>query len=263
MKILRYALVLMFLGFLASCYEVNEEITINEDGSGTFVTKMDMGQLIEMMQSFAGEEELSKEGLDRAIDTTIQMVDMIDPSKDVTQEQKALLEKGTMKMQMNIKDKLFKLDMNIPYTGYDNLQKLMEGKGQSGAGLSDAFKNLFDDKKTPERDTAKIIDEAREPDMQDIAGIYDVTVKNGLISKKTNTEKYKALLARPEMDQVKKLASSGMEISYTTTIKLPRPVKKADNTIIKLSEDKKTVTMRYNLLDLLENPEKFAYTLEY
>lgn len=263
MKFLRYALVLVFLGFLASCYEVNEEITINEDGTGTFVTKMDMGQLIEMMQSFAGEEELSKGGLDRAIDTTIQMADMIDPSKDVTQEQKALLEKGTMKMQMNIKDKLFKLDMNIPYTGYNNLQKLMEGKGQSGAGLSGAFKNLFDDNKTPERDTTKIIDEAREPDMQDIAGIYDVTVKNGLISKKTNTEKYKALLARPEMDQVKKLASSGMEIQYTTTIKLPRPVKKADNTIIKLSEDKKTVTMRYNLLDLLENPEKFAYTLEY
>jgi hypothetical protein len=265
MKILRYALVLVFLGFLASCYEVNEEITINEDGTGTFVTKMDMGQLIEMMQSFAGEEELSKEGLDRAIDTTIQMVDMIDPAKDATatQEQKALLEKGTLKMQMNIKDRLFKMDMNIPYTGYNNLQKLMEGKGNSGAGLTDAFKNIFDDKKAPARDTTKIIDEAREPDMQDIAGIYDVTVKNGLISKKTNTEKYKALLARPEMDQVKKLASSGMEIQYTTTIILPRPVKKSDNTIIKLSEDKKTVTMRYNLLELLENPEKFAYTLEY
>ncbi|MBO9564530.1 MAG: hypothetical protein J7621_17250 [Niastella sp.] len=263
MKILRYALVLVFLGFLASCYEVNEEITINEDGTGTFVTKMDMGQLIEMMQSFAGEEELSKEGLDRAIDTTIQMVDMLDPSKGSTQEQKALLEKGTLKMQMNIKDRLFKMDMNIPYTGYNNLQKLMEGKGNSGAGLTDAFKGIFGDNKTPERDTTKIIDEAREPDMQDIAGIYDVTVKNGLISKKTNTEKYKALLARPEMDQVKKLASSGMEIQYTTTIKLPRPVKKSDNTIIKLSEDKKTVTMRYNLLELLENPEKFAYTLEY
>jgi hypothetical protein len=262
MKTLRFALVLVFLGFLASCYEVNEEITINEDGTGAFVTKMDMGQLLEMMQSFAGEEELSKEGLDRAIDTTIRMVDMIDPGKD-SQEQKALLEKGTLKMQMNIKDRLFKMDMNIPYTGYSNLQKLMEGKGNSGAGLTDAFKGIFGDNKTPERDTTKIIDEAREPDMQDIAGIYDVTVKNGLISKKTNTEKYKALLARPEMDQVKKLASSGMEIKYTTTIKLPRPVKKADNTIIKLSEDKKTVTMQYNLLELLENPEKFAYTLEY
>lgn len=263
MKILRYALVLVSLGFLVSCYEVNEEITINEDGTGVFITKMDMGQLLEMMQSFAGEEELSKEGLDKAIDTTIQMADMISQARETTQEQKELLEKGTLKLQMNIRDRLFKMDMNIPYTGYNNLQKLMEGKGNNGAELTNAFKKLFDDKKTPERDTTKIIDEAREPDMQDIAGIYDVTIQNGLISKKTNTQKYQALLARPEMGQVKKLADTGMEILYTTTIKLPRPVKKADNTIIKLSEDRKTVTMRYNLLDLLENPEKFAYTIEY
>ena len=262
MKFLRYALVLVLLGFLASCYEVNEEIVVNEDGSGTYVTKMDMGQLLELMQSFAGEEELSKDGLDSSIDTTIRMKDMLDSAKDVTPEQKKLLADGTVKMQMNIKNKLFKMDMNIPYSGYNNLQKLMAGQG-AGPGLTDAFKQFFGGDNNPQRDTTKIIDEAREPDMQDIAGIYDVTIKNGLISKKTNTEKYKALLARPEMEQVKKLSSSGMEILYTTTIKLPRPVKKADNTIIKLSEDKRTVTMRYNLLELLENPEKFAYTLEY
>jgi hypothetical protein len=54
-----------------------------------------------------------------------------------------------------------------------------------------------------------------------------------------------------------------MEILYTTTIKLPRPVKSSDNPLIKVSEDKKTVTMHYNLLELLDNPEKFSYTLEY
>ncbi|WP_315819758.1 hypothetical protein [Paraflavitalea speifideaquila] len=140
---MRYVLVLVFLGFLASCYEVNEEIVINEDGSGTYVTKMDMSQLIEMMQSFAGEEELSKEGLDRPIDTTIRMKDMLDSAKDVTPEQKALMAGGIMKMQMNIKEKLFKMDLNFPYSGYDNLQKLMAGQGNSGAGLSDVFKGFL------------------------------------------------------------------------------------------------------------------------
>ncbi len=263
MKFLRYTLVLVMLGFLASCYEVNEEIVINADGTGTYLTKMDMGQLIEMMQSFAGEEELSKEGLDKAIDTTIRMKDMLDSAKDVTPEQKALMANGTMKMQMNIKEKLFKMDLHFPYSGYDNLQKLMAGEGNSGAGLTNMFKGFFGDAKTPAPDTTQIIDEAKEPDMQDIASIYDVTVKNGLISKKTNSVKYKALLARPEMDQVKKMSSSGMEILYTTTIKLPRPVKKSDNDLLKLSDDRKTVTMKYNLLDLLESPDKFAYTLEY
>ncbi|WP_162915808.1 hypothetical protein [Paraflavitalea soli] len=262
MKFLRYTLVLVMLGFLASCYEVNEEIVINADGSGTYLTKMDMGQLLEMMQSFAGEEELTKEGLDKAIDTTIRMKDMLDGAKDVTPEQKALMANGTMKMQMNIKEKLFKMDLNFPYAGYDNLQRLMAGEGNSGAGLTSVFKEFFGGNK-PAVDTTQIIDEAKEPDMQDIASIYDVTVKNGFISKKTNQAKYKALLARPEMEQVKKMSTSGMEIPYTTTIKLPRPVKKSDNDLLKLSDDRKTVTIKYNLLDLLESPDKFAYTLEY
>jgi hypothetical protein len=251
------------MGFLASCYEVNEEIVINEDGSGTYVTKMDMSQLIDLMQSFAGEEELTKEGLDRVIDTTFLLKDMMDSADNVTPEQKALVAAGTMKMQMNIKDKLFKVDMNLPYSGFGNLQKLMAGQGNSGAGLTDIFRQAFGGGKKPQRDTTQIIDEAREPDMEDIASIYDVTVKNGFIGKKVNAEKYKALAARPEMAQMEQISKSGMEILYTTTIKLPRPVKKADNPLIKLSDDKKTVTMRYNLLELLKTPEKFAYTLEY
>lgn len=263
MKCLRYVLVLVLLGFLVSCYEVNEEIVINEDGSGTYLTKMDMGQLIEMMQSLAGEEELGKEGLDKGIDTTFRLKDMLDSAKDVTEEEKALMANGTMKMQMNIQKKLFKMDLNFTYSGYDNLQKLMAGQGSGGAGLADVFKKFFGGDQKPATDTSLIIDEAKEPNMQDIANIYDVTVKNGLISKKINNEKFKALTARPEMAQIKQLSTSGMEILYTTTIKLPRPVKNADNTLIKLSEDKKTATMRYNLLELLETPDKFAYTLEY
>lgn len=68
---------------------------------------------------------------------------------------------------------------------------------------------------------------------------------------------------RPEMAQMKQLTSSGMEILYTTTIKLPRAAKKTNNPLLKLSEDKKTVTMKYNLLELLDTPEKFSYTIEY
>jgi hypothetical protein len=62
---------------------------------------------------------------------------------------------------------------------------------------------------------------------------------------------------------MKQLTSSGMEILYTTTIKLPRAAKPSDNPLIKLSDDKKTVTMKYNLLELLENPAKFAYKIQY
>jgi ClpP class serine protease len=237
---------------------MNEEIQINADGSGTYVTKMDMSQLIDMMQTFAGEEELTKEGLDRVIDTTILMKSLMDSAKDVTAEQKELMKNGKMKLQMNIKEKIFKMDMNLPYKNYNSLQQLMAGQGGNGAGLADVFKNMFG-----KGDTAGQPAAPKDPGMDALAGIYDVTVKNGLISKKLNTEKFKALLDKPEMAQVKQLGSSGMEILCTTSIKLPRAVKKSDNPLIKLSDDKKTVTMKYNLLELLETPDKFSYTIEY
>jgi len=70
MKHLKYILSVALCIFLVSCYEVNEEIQINADGSGTYVTKMDMGQLIDMMQTFAGELFIVRSGMDRVIDTT-------------------------------------------------------------------------------------------------------------------------------------------------------------------------------------------------
>jgi hypothetical protein len=259
MKYLKYVLSVAFCICLVSCYEVNEEIVINADGSGSYVTKMDMSAMIDMMQTFAGEEELTKEGLGRVYDTTILMKSIMDSAKDATAEQKELMKDGKIKLQMNIKEKLFKMDMNLPYKNYNSLQKLMAGQGGNGAGITDVFKNMFgkgDSASTPAA-------APKEPGMNELAGMYDVTVKNGFISKKLNADKFKALLDQPEMAQVKQLGSSGMEILCTTTIKLPRPVKKISNPLIKLSDDKKTVTMKYNLLELLETPDKFSYSIEY
>lgn len=257
-KYFKYVLAVAFSILFVSCYEVNEEIEINADGSGTYVTKMDMGQLIDMMQTFAGEEELKKDGLDKVYDTTILFKNMLDSAKDMTAEQKTLMKDGKMKMQMNIKEKIFKMDMNFPFKDQNSLQMLMSGKAGSG-GITSAFKNMFGKKDEPEDQPGA----PKTPDMGDIAAIYDVTIKNGLIQKKLNPVKYKEFMARPEMAQVKQLTSSGMEILYTTTIKLPRAAKKTDNPMIKLSPDGKTVTMKYNLLELLENPDKFAYSIQY
>lgn len=257
-KYFKYVLAVALSIFFVSCYEVNEEIEIKADGSGTYVSKMDMSTLIDMMQTFAGEEELKKDGLDKVYDTTILFKSLLDSAKDLTPEQKELMKNGKMKMQMNIKEKIFKMDMDFPFKDQNSLQQLMSGKGGTGAGITNAFKNIFGKKDEAEQPGAP-----KAPDMGDFAAIYDVTIKNGLIQKKVNTAKYKEFMDRPEMAQMKQLTSSGMEILYTTTIKLPRAAKTPDNPLIKLSEDKKTVTMKYNLLELLENPEKFAYTIQY
>jgi len=261
MQKLKVLTLIFTLFLLLGCYEVNEEIVLNENGSGTFVTKMDMAQLIEMMQSF-GEGEMNQEGLDKVIDTVISMKSFADSSKDITPEQKALMSGGKMRMQMNLKEKIFKIDTDIPFKSYSDLQLLLAGGGGM-AGMSDMMKKIFDkggeEQNNDQPDQPKDLD----PDLSQLSNIFDVVVKNGTISKKLNQDKYKMLMERPEMAQMKQIGSAGIEILYSTTIKLPRPVKSSDNPIIKLSDDKKTVTIKYNYLEVFETPEKFAYSITY
>ena len=260
MQKLKLLSVFLTLFFLLGCYEVNEEIVLSENGSGTFSTKMDLAQLIEMMQSF-GQEEMNQEGLDKVIDTVISMKSFADSAKDITPEQKALFSAGKMRLQMNIKEKIFKIDTDIPFKSYGDLQLLLAGGG-SMTGMSDMMKKIFDkggEEKNDQPDTPKDLD----PDLGQLSNIFDVEVKKGLLSKKLNQEKYRLLMERPEMAQMKQIGSAGIEILYSTTIKLPRPVKSSDNPLIKLSDDKKSVTIKYNYLELFETPEKFSYTITY
>jgi len=241
-----------------SCYEVSEEITINQNGTGLFVTKMDMGQMLEMIQSMAGEEELTKEGLDKALDTTIFMKSMVDTAKDVTPEQRELLQDGKMSLKMNMKEKLFKAQIDIPFKKYNDLQLLMSGKGNSTSGLAQLFKGAFD-----KGEQKPALDSPKEPGLEDMNTVFDVIIKDGLISKKINMERHKELINNPEILQLQQMASGGMEILYTTTIRLPRPAKKTENPLIKLSDDKKTLTLKYNLLDMFDHPEKFSFSVEF
>lgn len=266
MRFLKYAMVLVFCCLATlGCYEVNEEITINDSGSGVFNTKMDMSQLIEMMQTFAGEEKMAEEGMDRAIDTTVNFASFMDSAKDLTPEKKELIKDGKMHIQMNMKEKLFKIEMNIPYKDYASLQQLLAGGGGAGGGaLSEAMKSLFSKGGDKEAATDSPTSKGDwTPDMDGFTNFYDVSVVKGLISRKVNPDKYKALTEKPEMQQMEQLTNSGMEILYTTTIRLPRPVKNADNSLFKLSDDKKTITMKYNMLEMLKTPEKFNYRIEY
>jgi hypothetical protein len=254
-KTLFGALAIIMLLFV-SCYEVNEEIVINENGGGTYLTKMDMSAMVQMIQSMAGEEELAKKGMDRVLDTTINLKNVMDSATNITAEQRKLYGDGTMKLQVNMKESLLKADINFPFKNYNDLQSLMTGSGM--AGLGEAFKKVFASNDSVQSSAPTMQDQG----MEQINNVYDVTVNKHSIIKKLNKEKYDQLMQKPEVAQAKQMMGS-FEISYTTTIRLPRPVKKFDNPLIKLSDDKKTITMKYDIMKMLETPEKFSYSIEY
>lgn len=251
MKILKFILPLSLAFCFAGCLDINETIEVKKDGSGMVAMDMDMSQMVEMMQTYVGKEELAKKGMDK-MDTTIQMKDIVDTLNNLSEEKKALLRPGSVHLKLDMDAKIFTTHMQFPFTSLANLQKLYAAMGDGSLGSTQLFKGMGGDAAG-----------GASPDINQFNGIYDFTCKDGMMSKKLNQDKWKALKDNPQMAQVKQAGQMGVEIAYTTTIKLPRPIKKVDNTLAKLSEDKKTVTIKFNLIDVFEHPEQFGYNIEY
>ena len=242
---------------LVACYDVNEEILIRENGSGHYTSKIDMSGLLEMMQNFGTEADLAKEGLDRSIDTMIMLRTMLDSNKTLNADERAIMETGKMHMIMSLKEKKFTIDMDFDFRNNKDLEYLIAGMGNGG--FSDVLKDVFQKDKPSEPQ----LDAPKDLDVDQFSNMYDVQVQKGSISKKINRVKLDSMMQRPEMAQMNQMGATGMEILYTTTIVLPRPVKKVSNPGIKVSDDKKRLTIKNNLRDVFEKPEVFEYVIEY
>ncbi len=256
MRMLKLFLVAVGCVFFASCLEINEEVQINANGSGQVSTTMDMAQLIDMMQAMGGEEFEKKK--DEKIDSVISLKSFVDTAKNLTEDQKALLRNGTLRIKMNMAEKEFNLNMKYPFSSLENLQKLNNALAQNGGGFGNAMKGAMGNSSQEGTEQS-----TESSEMDQLLGIFDYTVSNGLIKKSVNKEKLRKLEDNPKMAEMKQGADMGIEVLYNVTYKLPRPVKSVDNAKAKLSDDKKTVTIRTNLMEIFTNPDQFAFTIQY
>lgn len=253
MKIFKYLLPLSFACLMMGCLDINENVDIKKDGSGKMAVDMDLSQMVEMLQTYMGKDELAKKGMEK-MDTTIQMKDLVDTAKNLSAEKKALLRPGFVHIKMDLDQKVFTTHMQFPFNSLAQLQSLYKTMSDGSLGNTNLLSGLAGQSGQGGQGS---------PDINQFNGIYDFTCRDGVMIKKLNDEKWKALKNDPQMSQMQQASQMGMEILYTTTIALPRPVKKVDNPLAKLSDDKKTVTIKYNLVDVFEKPEQFGYNIEY
>jgi hypothetical protein len=252
--------VLLALSF-TGCLDIDEKIEIKKDGSGSYNMKIDMSQMVEMLQTYVGRDELAKKGMEK-MDTTIYMKSIVDTLSGMTPEKKALLSPGSVHVKVNLDEKVFIASMLFPYTSQGNLQKLYTSMSDGSLGTTQLLKGIAP-MGPDEMQGAGGGGSGSGSDINQFNGIYDFTSRDGFISKKVNLDKWKELQKNPQIDQLKEAGKMGVEILFTTTIKLPRPVKKIDNPLAKLSEDKMVVMIRYNLVDIFDHPEQFGFTIEY
>src|SRR4030095_1953362 len=92
---------------------------------------------------------------------------------------------------------------------------------------------------------------------------YTTVYEKGKFSRKLIKEKYAHIDDDKSLKSLKEMAQMGMPINMKTVINLPKPAKKAEGKGVKLSEDKKKITMEGTLDDFFEDASYFEYNIEY
>jgi hypothetical protein len=255
MKLIKYVFLVPFLFSLVSCFEITEEIRINRNGTGSLAVKTDMGQLLEMMQSFMSAEDLEKSQFGQVKDTLIQMKDLVDTAQNITKENKALLRDGSIKMEMNAPEKIFRVNLTFPFKKLQDLPLIYQNMDQGGGGMAKLMQGLGNDNSAP-----------AAPDMKQPGSFYDFEAGRNSFSRKINKQKYQEVMNDSMMQQLKQMGGMGSafgEIKMTTSIALPSPAKKVTGAKAELSADKKTVLIKANMLDMFEKPEDYEFTVSW
>lgn len=238
---------------LTGCLETTQEITLKEDGSGTLSTTSDMGAILGMAKQMGGAGELEKAG-EKAMDTTIMLGAQADSIPDLTTGDKELLKKGSMNMKFDLKNDEFKTKLDFPFSNPGEIEKFNKLTGKM---LSSALKNQMGDSPMAGGMGGEM------PPFSSFDDYYKLEFSNGELKKKLDKEKYSNVASDEYLNGLKQAASMGIPVGATYVINLPRPAEKVEGKNVKLSDDKMKVTVKVELDDFFDDPEKLEFKIKY
>jgi hypothetical protein len=250
MKTLVGLLAVSFSLALMSC-ETTREISINADGSGKMVTTTDMSSMIGIAKMSG--QDLDKE--DKSVDTTIALAKMLDSIPDLTADEKALVKNGILGLNVNMKEEKLITKLEFPFSGTEQIAKLDQ---VSGKVMQQAMKKQA----ARGGEAAPPIPDDEMPSGS-LEEYFKTTYSKGLIERKHIPEKYAAVGEDKNMQAVKEMAGQGMPMTTTIIYNLPKPAKKAEGKNVKLSEDKKKVTITTSTDDFFDDVTKLEFRIEY
>jgi fructose-1,6-bisphosphatase len=101
------------------------------------------------------------------------------------------------------------------------------------------------------------------PAISSVEDYYKIEFSNDKLEKKLDKDKYANVASDQMLQRMKQAAEFGIPVSHTYIINLPRPVEKAEGKKIKLSEDKKRITVTTGLDDFFDNPESLEFKVKF
>lgn len=249
---------LLFIGvvfFLTSC-ETTREVSLNQDNSGILVTTTDMSGLIGMAKMSGQGKEMEKAG-DQVVDTTLSLEKMADSISNITDEEKALVKKGKIGLQMNIPDEKFIIKLEFPFSNPEQISKL--DKLSSRVIQQTLKKQLAAGASADSTAGMPGADDIPETSFEDY---FITTYSKNTIEKKLIKEKYANVENDKGMQSLKEMAGMGIGNS-TLIINLPKPAKKTEGKNVKLSDDKKKVIITSSAEDFFDDAAGLEFKIEY
>ena len=233
-----------------SCVSIIEELTLNNDGSGTYTYKIDMSALIEsgvMVQARQMSEDVPEDALE--VDTVMGAYDMLKENgtladMDEPDFWKKVRLVSIISESRGIGEISFILDFDdISEVGYfsQNLGKLLESDETAGMLSSMGLTNS--------------------------GMVTPIAYKKGLfgssLTRKSEDSEVNEMAEMLEEDggEMVKMMLSGAE--YITIYNLPGEVKKVSHDDAKVSNGGKTVTISADLLDQMEGKADLSTTIKF
>jgi len=228
-KILIYLFSTCLLSMM-SCLDIEEEITINTDGSGMYEMRMDMSEAVKMIMAMA-PDSVKEEGM-----TEDDILQAMADSQGASEEMEAALEElnakdGISNAQQSLEGGVFTMSYN-----FKNFSTLSDALNQSGDGSG--FENPLGIKQPV------------------------FSGKKGLFSRSQGTEG--ATDMDDEMAQTMEMMEMMMgDATYTTIYNFPGKIKKASNKEASYSNGNKTISVKAKFLDLIDDPGILNNTIKY
>lgn len=215
-----------------------EEIYLNNDGSGSYTFKMDMGEMMESMKGMSSRDTVNEL---KVIDTTMYFKDIIAEMKDSisklsSDERDVINALKDFKLRMLVDEEKGKMLMNIgvDFTHISNL-KNMEAKISKAQSLSDKKKSS-----SPPM-----------PSNSDTEYSFDGKTFKRIVTLKD--------LSDEEGEQFKKSMSQSSSFldgsNYKIIYHFENEIKKVSSELIKISDDRKTMILQMPMDTIIKNPK--------
>jgi hypothetical protein len=244
-----------------ACIEAGTSTSINADGSGETVSEVDFSEVMGMLMA----QKKNPEEKDMEVDTTAFMKDAL-ADADFSEKERNLLKDAKIRFHFSSKESIFRIAIHTPFSKLEDYQAMTE------LMASEKFDKVFDKSIKGIGDDITGESQGDDGPNSNLFGFifpdflrYDY--KKGVLKASVDNARF-ALFQEKWKGGEEGEDGAGMEqmmeaISFSNHIKLPAEASKAKGLNLKMGESKKEWVQSGSLLELMQQPGKYAYHIEY